>query len=79
MVWPRYCGRKPNRITWPRPNETSTRALTNATLPYVLSIANQGWHAAAEADSALSRGLNVWNGQIVNPRVSEALGMQAAG
>jgi len=49
---------------------TSTQALTNATLPYVLRIANHGWDAAADADPALARGLNVRSGEIVNPAVA---------
>ncbi len=53
--------------------ETSTRALTNATLPYVLRLADQGWEAASEHDRALGRGLNAANGRIVNQAVAEAL------
>ncbi|HEY9307173.1 MAG TPA: alanine dehydrogenase, partial [Microbacterium sp.] len=51
---------------------TSTRALGNATLPYVGAIANRGWDAAAEADPALARGLNVRAGVIENDGVSAA-------
>jgi alanine dehydrogenase len=58
--------------------ETSTRALTNATLPYVLSIARVGWDAAAAADPALARGLNVQNGSVRNEAVARALGLQLA-
>jgi alanine dehydrogenase len=58
--------------------ETSTRALTNATLPYVLSIASVGWDAAAAADPALARGLNVQNGSVRNEAVARALGLQLA-
>lgn len=56
--------------------ETSTAALTNVTLPYVAAIAQAGWQAAADADSALSRGLNVIGGRVVNAQVAQALGME---
>ncbi len=52
--------------------ETSTRALTNATLPYVRRLADSGWAAAAAADPALERGLNVQGGRIVNAGVAAA-------
>lgn len=55
--------------------ETSTRALTNATLPYVLRLADQGWQAATDKDKALAKGLNATGGTIVNTAVAEALGM----
>lgn len=54
---------------------TSTRALTNATLPYVESIADWGWKFAMQQDPALTNGLNVWNGQVTNHGVAEALGL----
>ncbi|MFG6402806.1 alanine dehydrogenase [Microbacterium sp. P04] len=54
---------------------TSTRALCNATLPYIGAIADQGWDAAAAADSALARGLNVRAGAIVNEGVRAAFGL----
>lgn len=57
--------------------ETSTRALTNATLPYVLRIADLGWEAAARGDVALARGLNVHAGAITNEGVATALGVEA--
>ena len=46
---------------------TSTFALSNATLPYALRIADMGIDAAMEADPALARGLNVRGGEIVHP------------
>ncbi|MGE0877975.1 MAG: alanine dehydrogenase [Acidimicrobiia bacterium] len=52
---------------------TSTYALTNATLPYILDVARFGAEAAAERDTALRHGLNTLAGQIVNPVVAEAL------
>ena len=52
---------------------TSTRALINATLPYVAAIADRGWDAAAEADESLARGLNVRDGYVTNAAVRSAL------
>jgi alanine dehydrogenase len=51
---------------------TSTYALTNATLPYALSIANKGWQAALALDSALARGLNVHEGEVYYEAVAKA-------
>lgn len=51
---------------------TSTRALTNATLPYIVAIADKGWDAAAEQDPALAAGLNVRGGAITNAAVAAA-------
>jgi alanine dehydrogenase len=51
---------------------TSTLALTNATLPYGLKLAKQGWRAACKADTALRLGLNVVEGKVVYPGVAEA-------
>ena len=55
---------------------TSTYALTNATLPYALSIANNGWKAACEKDANLAKGLNVHNGQVYYEAVSQAHGYE---
>ena len=54
---------------------TSTYALNNATLPFVLKLADAGWQAALRADPHLARGLNVCRGQLVHPAVAEALGL----
>lgn len=51
---------------------TSTSALTNATLPYVRAIAGRGWRAAIAADTALAGGLNVSAGAVVNQGVATA-------
>ncbi len=51
---------------------TSTMALTGATLPYVLKIANLGPEAACKADPALMKGLNTYNGQLTCKAVAEA-------
>jgi alanine dehydrogenase len=56
---------------------TSTMALTNATLPYVVALADRGLRAAAEADPALGAGVNVAAGRIVRPEVAAAHGMAA--
>jgi alanine dehydrogenase len=54
---------------------TSTLALTNATLPYALAIANKGWKKALADDKALALGLNVNDGEITFQPVKEALGL----
>lgn len=55
---------------------TSTLALTGATLPYALKIANMGPEAACKADSALMNGLNIYNGNVTFKGVAEAHGME---
>jgi alanine dehydrogenase len=57
---------------------TSTHALTNATLPYVIELAEAGVEEALERSSALRLGLNVHAGEITHPAVADALGMAAA-
>ncbi|ABV91993.1 alanine dehydrogenase [Dinoroseobacter shibae DFL 12 = DSM 16493] len=54
---------------------TSTIALGNATLPYMLQIADQGWRAAVRADPHLRAGLNVHAGKLTYRAVGEALGL----
>jgi alanine dehydrogenase len=54
---------------------TSTYALTNVTLPYVVEIANQGWRAALAADPAFALGLNTYAGALTCPPVAEAHGL----
>ena len=53
---------------------TSTLALTNATLPYAIRLADLGWKKACENDPGLKNGLNIVNGKIVFPAVAEAFG-----
>jgi len=55
---------------------TSTLALTNATLPYAVTLADEGWKAACLADPALAKGVNVVGGRITYPGVAEAFDMQ---
>ncbi len=51
---------------------TSTKALTNATLPYAIEIANKGWEKAAVENSEIAKGLNIVNGKITYRGVAEA-------
>ena len=51
---------------------TSTLALTNATLPYALQIANKGWKQALQDDAGLAKGLNVYKGQLTFKAVADA-------
>ncbi|MBT8243990.1 MAG: alanine dehydrogenase [Winogradskyella sp.] len=51
---------------------TSTLALTNVTLPYVLKLANLGWRNALAKDEALAKGLNIVKGKIVYEEIAEA-------
>ncbi|MFI6939668.1 alanine dehydrogenase [Streptomyces sp. NPDC050418] len=55
---------------------TSTYALTNATLPYIVELANRGWVEALRRDPALALGLNTHDGQVVYGPVAEAHGME---
>jgi alanine dehydrogenase len=57
---------------------TSTLALTNATLPYALQLANKGWRQALRDNAALLKGLNVVDGEVVYAGVAEAFGRTAA-
>ena len=58
---------------------TSTHALTNVTLPYVMELANEGAAAAVAGNRALAHGVNVVDGHVVLPEVAEAHGMAAVG
>jgi alanine dehydrogenase len=51
---------------------TSTLALTNVTLPYVMKLANLGWEKACEKDQTLAKGLNIVNGKIVYKEIEDA-------
>ena len=55
---------------------TSTLALNNVTLPYVLRLANQGWELALREDAHFAAGLNVHQGKIRHSSVAEALGFE---
>ncbi|WP_273568279.1 alanine dehydrogenase [Maribacter halichondriae] len=57
---------------------TSTMALTNVTLPYVLKLANKGWKEACAFDLSLQKGLNIVEGAVVYKEISEAFGWETA-
>ena len=68
-----YCvGNMPGAVP-----HTSTYALTNATLPYVVDLADNGLEGAVKADPALAKGVNVYKGQVVYEPVAEAHGLPA--
>ena len=54
---------------------TSTLALTNATMPYALRLADMGWKEACKADAGLAQGVNVVEGKIYCKGVAEAFGL----
>ena len=54
---------------------TSTRALTNATLRYALSLADKGWRKACQDDSSLAKGLNIVEGKVVFKAVADVFGL----
>jgi alanine dehydrogenase len=56
---------------------TSTYALTNATLPYVVALADKGWTQACRDDRSLALGLNTHAGQLTNAPVGEAVGIES--
>jgi alanine dehydrogenase len=55
---------------------TSTYALTNATLPFVLALAGKGWRQAMLDDPHLAEGLNIHDGQVTHIAVAQALGLR---
>jgi alanine dehydrogenase len=55
--------------------KTSTSALTNATMPYVLKIADYGWQAACRSDPALAKGLSTHDGALLSPQVAADLNL----
>lgn len=55
---------------------TSTLALTNATLPYAIRLANKGWRQACREDAALAQGVNMVDGKVTFPAVAEAWGLE---
>jgi len=57
---------------------TSTLALSNATLPYVLRLARLGAEEAMEGDEGLQKGLNTYQGQVTYQAVAEAFGLPYA-
>jgi alanine dehydrogenase len=68
-----YCvGNMPGAVP-----HTSTYAMTNATLPYVVALADRGLETAAREDAALARGVNVYKGSLVYAPVAEAHGRES--
>ena len=66
-----YCvGNMPGAVP-----HTSTYALTNATMPYVVALADHGLEEAVRSDPALAKGVNVYKGQVVYEPVAEAHGL----
>ncbi|MCW4152478.1 alanine dehydrogenase [Halomonas sp. 18H] len=55
---------------------TSTQALTNATLPFVLSLADKGWRQALAEDKHFAAGLNVHDGKLTYRAVADAFGLE---
>jgi alanine dehydrogenase len=55
---------------------TSTYGLNNATLPYMVKLANLGTEAAIQADPALAKGVNTYQGRITYPGVADAFGLE---
>ena len=55
---------------------TSTMALCNATLPYVVKIANKGYENAAAEDGGFAEGINLVAGRVTNAAVAESLGLK---
>ena len=55
---------------------TSTTALTNATLSYALQLANKGWKTACDENTALAKGLNIVQGKVVYQEVAEAFDLE---
>ncbi len=56
--------------------KTSTMALTNATLPYAVEIANKGWKKAMEESTEIKLGANVINGKVTYKGVADAFGLE---
>ena len=54
---------------------TSTVALTNATLPYALELADKGYEKAAKDNPEIARGINILEGKVTYPGVAEAFSM----
>ena len=57
---------------------TSTYALTNVTLPYVLQLAKKGFATAVQQNAALALGVNVHQGKVTSPAVAETFNLACA-
>ena len=58
---------------------TSTLALTNCTLPYILKLADKGWQQACKNHKDLAKGLNIVHGKVVHQQVAQAFNLEYAG
>jgi len=56
--------------------KTSTIALTNATLPYAVEIANKGWRRAMQESDEIKPGTNIINGKVTYQAVADAFGLE---
>ena len=54
---------------------TSTLALTNATLRYAIALADKGWEQACKDDAALAKGLNIVEGNVVYKAIADVFGL----
>ncbi len=57
---------------------TSTFTLTNATMPYMVDLANKGWKKACQDDKALARGINTYDGKVYFKGVSRCSRLRTA-
>lgn len=57
-------------------SNTSTYALANVSLPYIVELADRGWVEALRRDPALAKGLNTHDGKVVYREVAEAYGLE---
>ena len=55
---------------------TSTYALCNVTLPYVLQLARKGFERAVQESAALAHGINIRAGKVTNPAVADTFGLE---
>ena len=84
---PRTASRRTSSMTWciiasptcpGAVGRTSTYALTNVTLPYVLQLARKGFERAIAENAALRQGVNVHQGKVTNPAVAATFGLECA-
>ena len=57
---------------------TSTNALNNVTLPYILEIANKGWKKACQENKGLQKGLSIYRGSIIYPAIADTFNLPCA-
>ena len=71
ITFPSFSNHMPGAVPY-----TSTLALTNATLPYAIQLANKGWKKACQDNKELELGLNVVEGKVCYKGVSDAFGLE---